>query len=189
MRGRGTTLLVVVVAAVVAAGGALAARAAAPSVRAEVVPLSASDIQALVDAHNAWRTKYGVPPLAWDTKLASAAQQIANRSAADGTIHAAQHAYGENFFWAAATPHTPKFVVDYWGREVAHYNLATNRCSTTKVCGHFTQVVWKSTKKVGCALASSRKPPAGANWKGIGFYWICMYSPRGNRAGHTFARG
>jgi pathogenesis-related protein 1 len=44
---------------------------------------------------------------------------------------------------------------------------------------HFTQVVWRATKEVGCAMANCEAPaPDGTNsvWK----FFVCRYSPPGN---------
>lgn len=39
--------------------------------------------------------------------------------------------------------------------------------------GHFTQVVWKGSKSVGCGIAQSSK----------GTYTVCQYKPAGNFQG------
>jgi hypothetical protein len=41
------------------------------------------------------------------------------------------------------------------------------------VCGHYTQIVWRNTKSVGCAVARG---------KGVEV-WVCNYDPPGNYAG------
>ena len=162
--------------------------AAAPQ-KAVAGGLSASEVQATLDAHNAWRTKYGVPPLVWDTKLAAFAQQWADTRAKTGAGHRPNTPYGENIFWAGGSAPTPKFVVDGWGGEVTSYDLATDTCQPTKVCLHFTQLVWKTTTKVGCGMASSTTPPVGVTWSGKDVYWVCNYTPRGNVVGRTFHSG
>ncbi len=43
--------------------------------------------------------------------------------------------------------------------------------------GHFTQIVWKSTKKVGCARCGGK----GSKWYET--YVVCDYSPSGNIVG------
>ena len=39
--------------------------------------------------------------------------------------------------------------------------------------GHYTQIVWRSTVEVGCAVARS----------GLHEVWVCRYSPPGNVVG------
>jgi hypothetical protein len=38
------------------------------------------------------------------------------------------------------------------------------------LAGHFTQVVWKGSKQVGCGVAAC----------GDKTYWVCRYTPTGN---------
>ena len=90
--------------------------------------------------------------------------------------------YGENIYLATALMwsdgrrdfqhKTPKDVVDSWGSEIKDYNYADNSCSG--VCGHYTQLVWKDTKEVGCAMSV-----CGDNSQ----IWVCSYSPPGNVVG------
>lgn len=42
--------------------------------------------------------------------------------------------------------------------------------------GHFTQLVWKSTTKVGCA---TEKCPAGTIFDFDSWYTVCNYNPMG----------
>ncbi|CAG2103951.1 unnamed protein product [Medioppia subpectinata] len=62
-------------------------------------------------------------------------------------------------------------VVKPWYDEIKDYNYANWRQSTGKI-GHFTQVVWKASDKVGCAQVYSQ------NSKRL--YTVCNYSPAGN---------
>ena len=62
-------------------------------------------------------------------------------------------------------------VVKPWYEEIKDYNYANWRQSTGKI-GHFTQVVWKSTDRVGCAQAYSTNSRR--------LYTVCNYSPPGN---------
>jgi pathogenesis-related protein 1 len=183
---------VLLVCAVAAAGvQAAALTAAAPKAVPALPPssLGAKVVKATLKAHNAWRAKYGVPPLTWDRKLAAYAQQWASRQAATGNwIHRPHGRYGENIFWAGGTQPSPRAVVAAWGAEAADYDLATDTCAVGKVCGHFTQLVWKTTTAVGCGRASGRAP-RGSTWKGSNVYWVCNYRPAGNVAGRTFRTG
>ena len=64
-----------------------------------------------------------------------------------------------------------QFINDWYG-EISAYDFTTGT-STGGDIGHFTQVVWKSTKHVGCALASC----------GENDLLVCQYSPAGNVGG------
>jgi hypothetical protein len=61
--------------------------------------------------------------------------------------------------------------VDSWYGESTAYDFAAPGFSTKT--GHFTQVVWRSSRELGCAKASCG---------GLDF-WVCRYSPAGNVAG------
>jgi len=126
----------------------------------------------MVTAHNQWRSKVGVKPLRWSPQLATYAQQWANRMAASGKFeHRRPNKYGENLFWGSGRRWSPTEVVNSWGSEVKDYNYSKNSCRG--VCGHYTQIVWKNTTEVGCAVAR----------KGNQEYWVCNYNPPGNYIG------
>jgi uncharacterized protein YkwD len=128
--------------------------------------------QEMVTVHNQWRSKVKVAPLRWSPQLATYAQQWANRLAATGKFeHRQQNKYGENLFWGSGRRWSPTEVVNSWGNEVKDYNYSRNSCRG--VCGHYTQIVWKNTKEVGCAVAR----------KGNQEYWVCNYNPPGNYIG------
>ena len=51
--------------------------------------------------------------------------------------------------------------------------------------GHYTQMVWRTTKEVGCATASGSGSVSQAQGGGSGevVYLVCRYSPPGNMQG------
>ncbi|GEM_PF-1105688 len=130
-----------------------------------------------VAAHNVWRTKVNVAGLTWSNAAASVAQGWANTLAGRGCEmehNANRGKYGENIYWSQGFTPKPKDVVDSWGSEVKDYNYASNTCAAGKVCGHYTQVVWKDTKEVGCGKATC---------SGQQTIWVCNYAPPGNYTG------
>ena len=136
---------------------------------------TASNIpQEMVNAHNQWRSKLGLPPLRWSDEVANVAQEHANYLASTGRFEQNPRTrYGENIFMASGRQYSPKEVVDEWGSEVAYYDYATNSCRPGEMCGHYTQVVWRDTTEVGCAVARS----------GNREVWVCNYNPTGNYRG------
>lgn len=71
------------------------------------------------------------------------------RAPADGRPSSRHRAAaGENLAWGSAL-RTCKVAVDMWMEEEAAWRPGGGFSAGT---GHFTQVVWKSTKRVGCAL-------------------------------------
>ncbi|CAE6349471.1 unnamed protein product [Rhizoctonia solani] len=108
--------------------------------------------QDYLTAHNNERAKHGASALVWDSGLASTAQTWANKC---------------NF--SART-------FGAWNAESKDYSPSNPQPS------HWTQVVWKSTTKVGCALATCAPGtifPANYNAN----YYVCNYSPYGNVLG------
>jgi uncharacterized protein YkwD len=132
------------------------------SARAE--PLT-PEMQAALDAHNAYRAKHCVPALAWSAQLAASAQQWANRCDFNHDDHSP---HGENLFWGTAGAYPTKVVVADWYEEIEAYSFSAPRVNDDT--GHFTQVVWRSSKHLGCATARC----SGND------FWVCRYSPAGN---------
>jgi pathogenesis-related protein 1 len=125
-------------------------------------------------AHNAVRAKVGAPPLVWSDKLAATAQEWADHlSSVGGFEHRPKSKYGENLFEMRGGKATAAEVVEKWMSEAANYDRKSNRCRKGAMCGHYTQVVWRNTKEVGCAMAG----------KGAREVWVCDYDPPGNYVG------
>ncbi|MBF0135376.1 MAG: CAP domain-containing protein [Magnetococcus sp. DMHC-1] len=162
----------------------------ASSVQAEVVQkgdISPADMaKAMVKRHNHHRSQVGVGGLAWSAKLANHALEWAKILAADGCKmrHRTDGLYGENIFWQSpimwsdgrreVAKVNPDTVVDSWASEQKDYNYAQNTCTPGQVCGHYTQVVWRATEEVGCAMHIC--PDRGQ-------IWVCNYHPHGNMVG------
>lgn len=135
----------------------------------------------LTAAHNRARAEVMPPPsvplpsLVWSDAVAATAQAWASRCKFD---HNPDTPYGENIF--ASTGQTPaEAVVSDWVSEKKSYSYATNSCSGT--CGHYTQVVWAKSLRLGCAAQSctTGSPFGGGAWQ----LWVCNYDPPGNFPG------
>ena len=133
-------------------------------------------IAQMVDAHNQWRAKYGVTEtVTWDETIAKYAQEWADYLSANNLRqHRSNPPYGENIAYASGKMMSSAEVVALWGNEVNDYNYATNTCADGKVCGHYTQVVWRDSRKIGCGMART------ADSKEV---WVCNYDPKGNWVG------
>ncbi len=147
------------------------------------------DSTEILAAHNRWRNAVGVPPLMYSHALAGGAQQWANHLMQSRQCRM-QHSqsdgqYGENLYWASAINWsdgrselqqvTPAKVVDAWASERSNYDYPHNGCLPGKVCGHYTQLVWKNTAEVGCAVALCSDSQDQI--------WVCRYQPAGNWIG------
>jgi pathogenesis-related protein 1 len=123
-------------------------------------------------AHNAVRARAGVAPLVWSDRLAAGAQAWANTlMARKQFVHRPNGIDGENLFEITGATASPSQVVGYWAAESRNYDYSSNGCRG--VCGHYTQIVWRETKEVGCAVARG----------GGREIWVCNYAPPGNRVG------
>lgn len=132
----------------------------------------------MLKQHNEWRVKYKVPALIWDESLAQDAQDFANQVATKAKFpptHRSKSLNGENFFWGTAGAFEPKDVVARWESENKNYDRDTNTCAAGKTCVHFTQLVWYSTKKIGCGKATTADRETD--------FFVCVYSPAGNLDG------
>jgi len=131
---------------------------------------SQSDIDQYLSAHNTFRAQHGADPLTWNDTLASYAQNWVD---ACNFVHSGGP-YGENL--AAGTGDFGiAAAIKLWTDESSQYDANDPQPS------HFTQVVWKSTTQVGCAVNGCNGifDPS----YGIAQYYTCEYSPPGNYIG------
>lgn len=139
----------------------------------EEKPKQGSISSNMLAAHNQVRARLGVPPLAWSRKLAGSAQEWANFLLNQQDIfHRERPMYGENLYRIDGGTVTPGQAVQAWASEAKYYDRRTNSCRGGR-CGHYTQIVWRDTKAVGCAVA--RKSGTEV--------WVCEYYPPGNIVG------
>ena len=71
-------------------------------------------------------------------------------------MHRPKSKFGENLYEIEGAKATPKQVVDRWASESSNFDYKTNRCHGA--CGHYTQIIWRDTKEVGCAVARGGGP-------------------------------
>ncbi|HEY5933476.1 MAG TPA: CAP domain-containing protein [Kofleriaceae bacterium] len=136
-------------------------------------------------AHNEARadvvTGTPLPAMTWDPSLAQTAATWAamcrDQDAPIGLIdhnpnRSVGHPFyvGENIFASSGTAN-PQQAVMLWIAEKSNYNYENNTCSGT--CGHYTQVVWRESVKLGCAIGNC---PGHTYPSSI----ICNYGPGGN---------
>lgn len=146
--------------------------------------------EAFITAHNKWRAEVGVvEKLSYSPALSVSAQAWADKLKQTNRCQMrhskSEGKYGENLYWASAMNWSdgrkelqkvlPEQVVDSWGSEKADYNYANNSCTPGKMCGHYTQMVWRTTTTVGCAMAVCEDTQQQV--------WVCQYQSAGNLVG------
>ncbi|XP_078436398.1 pathogenesis-related protein 1A-like [Wolffia australiana] len=75
------------------------------------------------------------------------AMNYANQLAGACTLQHSQGPYGENLYMGYGDAAE---VVGTWVGESHYYDPSSNQCISGQVCGHYTQVVWGDTQRVGC---------------------------------------
>ena len=158
------------------AAALLAVTVAAPAAAASN---AASEFPARVLAvHNMARAQAGVAPLAWDPALGDAAASYAVQLALTNSFqHSDRHArpgIGENLWMGTRGAFSYEAMVGRWASERRDFMPgifpAVSRSGNWENVGHYTQMVWPSTTRVGCAVASNARNE----------FLVCRYSPAGN---------
>ncbi|CBI25105.3 unnamed protein product, partial [Vitis vinifera] len=106
--------------------------------------------QDYVDAHNAARAQVGVGSITWNDTVAAYAQNYANQRISDCNLVHSGGPYGENLAKGSGS------------------------LTGTDACGHYTQVVWRNSVRLGCARVQCNN-----GW----WFVTCNYDPPGNYVG------
>lgn len=138
--------------------------------------LNPSQWQEIVAAHNKYRSEVGVPPLQWSGDLANQAQEWVNYLNSNRLFqHSGAKGEGENIWMGTAGAYSFTQMVDSFGDEKQHFTggVFPNVSNTGNWAdvGHYTQVVWRNTTRVGCA---------GDNGPDGNYRLVCRYNPPGN---------
>jgi uncharacterized protein YkwD len=140
-------------------------------------------LSGITAAHNAARAAVDppaatpIPALTWDNTVATTAQAWSDKCQ---FMHSGGQ-YGENIFASAGSVPDAQGVVDSWVSEKKDYDYASNSCSN--VCGHYTQVVWAKSLKLGCGFSTcTQNSPFGGSFS-TWYFVVCNYDPPGNFVG------
>lgn len=151
-------------------------------------PLTEAEIDEIIRIHNQVRAEVGTAPLKWNCDLAKFSQSWA---VTDTFEHSTQQQRdqiikggnaGENLAVDSSSTATMAALNKGWIDEKAFYTYENNSCAAGKVCGHYTQMVWKATNEIGCGVIRNSNS-MGAEYKGQASYFVCTYYPGGNNDG------
>ena len=136
----------------------------------------------LLAAQNVERAKIGVPALDWDSTLAADARVWADELAATGRFEHSpdepgKPLQGENLWAGTPRAFAPERMVGLWLAERGDYRPGVfpnnSRSGDVERVGHYTQVIWRDSRRVGCAAAVGRNEE----------FLVCRYSEPGNITG------
>jgi pathogenesis-related protein 1 len=134
----------------------------------------------LVDTHNDVRQTASPAPspvltdVTWSESVAEIAQAWAERCVFE---HSMADGLGENLAFIGGDTSTGTRVVQMWASEAADYDYGSNACAPGRQCGHYTQIVWRSSTSIGCGAAECTVDGFA------GVTTVCNYEPPGNFIG------
>lgn len=150
---------------------------------AHPVPQDLSNFeQRVLAVHNRERALVGALPLSWDPELAAAAAGYGPTLSRLGKLvhseYSTRRGQGENLFMGSRGAYSLDDMTADWVAEKKLYRSGVfpkvSRTGHFEDVGHYTQMVWRTTTRVGCAIHSDSR------WD----FLICRYSPPGNVLGH-----
>ena len=138
-------------------------------IHAQAQALNASGVTAHI---NLLRANHGAPPVSWDAGLAAAAQAWSDKLAAADRLQHSALPYGENVAEVPASTRDQEAAtsIALWYAEGARYSASDPMASG----GHFTQLVWVSTARIGAGVTTNGKSHA---------FVVMEFDPPGNFAG------
>lgn len=156
--------------------------AAAPAIGESASSASQFPARILL-AHNEVRVQAGVPPLSWDPALGQQASIYAMQLALTNSFHHSQRNArqdtGENLWMGTHGAYAYEAMVGAWSSERRNFVPgvfpAVSRSGKWQDVGHYTQMVWPTTSRVGCALASNSTTD----------FLVCRYASAGNIDGRA----
>ena len=133
----------------------------------------------MISAHNEARRHRGAAPLVWDETLARDAAIYAVRLARTNRFeHDRQKGrtprQGENLFRGTRDAYSYAEMIGLLVGEGQYFKPGqfpnVSRTGSVWHVGHYTQIIWPTSQRVGCATASNRSSD----------FLVCRYLPAGN---------
>ncbi|XP_069486455.1 GLIPR1-like protein 1 isoform X1 [Ambystoma mexicanum] len=153
-------------------------------------------IKWMLEEHNRFRAMVDPPAadmlhMTWDLKLSEIAKAYVEKCVFGHNpdlgnphkLHPVFKVVGENIW--LGPPGTLIVASESWYNETRFYTYSTQACS--EVCGHYTQLVWANSYKLGCAAHVCNRVP-GFEEEFL-MMVICNYGPAGNFPSHPYVSG
>ena len=146
--------------------------------------LNKSQMEEVVDFHNQARAEVGVEPLVWSAELSVHAQEWAEYLAKSNGCRMKHRpergkwkaVYGENIYWGKgySLEESPLLASVLWYEEKKDFKNNLIKPSRGPQTGHYSQMVWRTTKEVGMGMAICRNGDVIV---------VANYNPPGNYIG------
>ncbi|MBL0164961.1 MAG: hypothetical protein IPP82_15285 [Xanthomonadales bacterium] len=127
------------------------------------------------------RASPAIPLMRWASDLQTTAQSYSNQC---NYQHSGAAGLGESIAaYAPFNANASTLAAQDWASEQPYYTYATHACAAGHQCGHYTQIVWRSSVELGCGVTNcSVNSPFGATFPNWTFV-VCNYRPPGNFSG------
>jgi uncharacterized protein YkwD len=150
--------------------------------------------KSVTDHHNAHRANHSAPALEWDDTIAATALKIAMSCNYAHDVTTDGGGYGQNIAAGCPGDNVTSVITDlFYNNEAGNFNGLYGQATPSNIndesafdgWGHFTQIVWKGTTKVGCATydCSSSGGLKGTGGNVAPFFTVCNYKSAGNFLG------
>ncbi|VAW02427.1 hypothetical protein MNBD_ALPHA04-1005 [hydrothermal vent metagenome] len=136
----------------------------------------------LLASHNQERNKLGLKTMSWDQGLAGEAKIWAEHLVKYGKFEhsarkAGQKPQGENIWGGTAAAFPVETMVGFWLAEKEYFKPGrfpvVSKTGRAADVGHYTQIIWRATTKVGCGLGRGDREDI----------LVCRYQVAGNVIG------
>lgn len=136
-------------------------------------------------AHNRERDSLGVPRLVWSEQLAENARAWAEHLGKVGYLAHSEDApgdedpEGENLWAGTRDSYSVEQMIGYWLDERKHFRPGRfpdiSDTGEVEDIGHYAQMIWRTTSRIGCAIADNGRDE----------YLVCRYYEGGNIIGES----
>lgn len=134
--------------------------------------------QVMLEEHNAARADVGLEPLRWSDRLADDAadwaSHLARRNLYDHAPADVRKGQGENLWRGSRDRWSPAEMIGFFVQEKRHFRPGDfpniSRTGQWSDVGHYSQIIWPTTREVGCAIARTEYDEV----------LVCRYFPAGN---------